>query len=98
MSTPSAMKVETTELNPCTVEMKVACTSDQVQSAYDKAYRKAARRVRVPGFRPGAAPKHLAKKYLNLEEVQRLAAEDMIAKRTRKPSETTISSPLANPA
>lgn len=78
MSTPSAMKVETTELNSCTIEMKVACTSDQVQSAYDKAYRKAAKRVRVPGFRPGAAPKHLAKKYLNLEEVQRLAAEDMI--------------------
>ncbi|MEO7454233.1 MAG: trigger factor [Fimbriimonadales bacterium] len=72
------MKVETTELNPCTIELKVACTSDQVQSAYDKAYRKAAKRVRVPGFRPGAAPKHVAKQYLNLEEVKRIAAEDMI--------------------
>ncbi len=72
------MKVESTEINPCTVELKVACSPDQVQSAYEKAYRKAGKRVRVPGFRPGAAPKHLAKKYLNLEEVQRLAAEDMI--------------------
>jgi len=72
------MKIESTEINPCTVELKVACSSDQVQTAYDKAYRKASKRVRVPGFRPGAAPKHLAKKYLNLEEVQRLAAEDMI--------------------
>jgi trigger factor len=72
------MKVETTELNPCTIEIKVACTSDQVQSAYDKAYRKASKRVRVPGFRPGAAPKHVAKQYLNVEEVGRLAAEDMI--------------------
>lgn len=72
------MKIESTEINPCTVELKVACSPDQVQTAYDKAYRKASKRVRVPGFRPGAAPKHLAKKYLNLEEVQRLAAEDMI--------------------
>jgi trigger factor len=72
------MKVETTELNPCTIEIKVACTTDQVQSAYDKAYRKASKRVRVPGFRPGAAPKHVDKQYLNVEEVGRLAAEDMI--------------------
>ena len=72
------MNIESTEINPCTIELKVACSADQVQDAYDKAYRKAGKRVRVPGFRPGAAPKHLAKKYLNLEEVQRLAAEDMI--------------------
>ena len=34
--------------------------------------------VESPLTDPGAAPKHLAKKYLNLEEVQRIAAEEMI--------------------
>jgi len=78
MTTTAEMQIQSQELNPCTVELTVTCAPEQVRTGYDKAYRRAAKRVKVPGFRPGTAPKGVARKYLNLEEVNRLAAENIV--------------------
>lgn len=65
------MKVESKELNPCTIEMSITCDAETVTAGFEKAYKKAGKRVRVPGFRPGAAPVSMVKKNVNPEEVRR---------------------------
>ena len=56
---------------------EVTCTleGEKWQKAIDDAFRKLARKVEVKGFRKGQAPKNLAEKYINHNEVLLEAAE-----------------------
>ncbi len=55
------MQVTREELNPCTIKLSIVASEDLVRQGFDRAYKQASRDVRIPGFRPGAAPKHLVK-------------------------------------
>lgn len=72
------MQVSREDLNPCTVKLTVVCTADQVKAAYDKAYKQAAKRVRIPGFRPGHAPKHLVQQSVAPEAITEMAQENLL--------------------
>lgn len=72
------MQVTREDLNPCTVKLTVVCTTEQVQLAYDKAYKQAAKRIRIPGFRPGHAPKHLVQQNVAREAIQEMAQENLL--------------------
>jgi len=74
------MQVTREDLNPCTVKLNVVCSPEQVAQAFDKAYRQAAKRVRIPGFRPGHAPKHLVQQSVAPEAIRDMAAENVIEK------------------
>jgi trigger factor len=41
------------------VRLKVAVPASEFEAAIDAAFRKLAREVRIPGFRPGKAPRRL---------------------------------------
>lgn len=73
------MQVVTEELNPCTLLLKVTCSEEQVREGFDRAYKKAAKRLRIPGFRPGAAPKNVVKQYANPEYIQELARQEIVS-------------------
>jgi len=73
------MQVTSEELNPCTLLLKVTCSEEQVRAGFDKAYKKAAKRIRIPGFRPGAAPKSVVKQYANPEYVLELARQEIVS-------------------
>ena len=79
MTASTAMQVESHEINPCTVELTVRCAPEQVRTGYEKAYRRAAKRVKVPGFRPGTAPKAILRNYVNADAVKDFAAQEIVS-------------------
>jgi trigger factor len=72
------MQVTREDLNPCTVKLNIACSAEQVKEAFDKAVKSIAKEIRLPGFRPGHAPKAMVEKYINPEELYRQAADELI--------------------
>lgn len=72
------MQVTREDLNPCTVKLNIVCSSEQVKDAFDRALKSIAKEVRLPGFRPGHAPKHMVEKMINPEELYRQAADELI--------------------
>jgi trigger factor len=57
--------VETLEGNK--VRLKVAVPADEFEKAMDAAFRKLAREVRIPGFRPGKAPRRILEARIGTE-------------------------------
>lgn len=73
------MQVTVSRLSPVLVEFDVQITADRVRSELDKAYSQVARSARVPGFRPGKAPRKVLTHYFGAkvaaDVVQRLVDE-----------------------
>lgn len=58
------MKVTAEKIPQSKVLLRIEIPPEQVQEAIDKTYRDISRRVRVPGFRPGKAPRSLVERYV----------------------------------
>lgn len=78
MSSETALQVTQEELNPCTLLLTVECSTDQVRAGFEKAYKAAAKRIKIPGFRPGAAPRNVVKQYADPQWVNEVAREEII--------------------
>jgi len=61
----TAMQVTREELNPCTIKLTVVCDEAQIKEGYDKAVKQFAKKVKVPGFRPGTAPKAMVEQMIS---------------------------------
>ncbi len=72
------MQIVREDLNPCTILLKVQCSSAQVGAGFGRAYRKASKKIKVPGFRPGTAPLHLVKQYVDPAWLNEVAAEEIV--------------------
>lgn len=72
------MQVTRQDLNPCTVELAIVCAPEQVKDGLDKAFKKVAKQVRLPGFRPGHAPRSVVEKYVRKEAVAEEAVDGII--------------------
>ncbi len=72
------MTVTREELNPCTVRLNIVCAPEQVTTGFDRAYKDAGKKVRVPGFRPGHAPRHLVKQSVDKEALYESAADHIV--------------------
>lgn len=68
--------VETLEGNK--VRLRVAVPADEFESAIDAAFRKLAREVRIPGFRPGKAPRRILEAHLGSELAREQALRDAL--------------------
>jgi trigger factor len=68
--------VETLEGNK--VRLRVAVPASEFESALDAAFRKLAREVRIPGFRPGKAPRRLLEAHLGTEVARDQALRDAL--------------------
>jgi len=79
MATLTEMKVSREDLNTCTIKLDVICTPDQVKAGFDKAYRQYGKQVRVPGFRPGHAPRHILEKIASPQQLAEAAAEIIVS-------------------
>src|SRR5947209_8370136 len=69
------MQINREDLNPCTVQLEISCDPEQVKEGFNRAYKEAAKSVKIPGFRPGHAPRALVEKQINKEVVDEVAAE-----------------------
>lgn len=59
---PDGIRVTTAAESPVRMRVEVEVGADRVKRAYAEAYRDLARRVHVPGFRPGKAPRSVLEK------------------------------------
>ena len=60
------------------VRLRVAVPASEFETAIDAAFRKLAREVRIPGFRPGKAPRRLLEAHLGTEIAREQAIRDSV--------------------
>ena len=75
---PTKIAVTKTELNPCTIQLEVVCTTAQVEAGFASALKEIGKRVKVPGFRPGQAPTKMVEKMLDPRAVMEEAADVIV--------------------
>jgi len=78
------MQVTREDLNSCTVRLNVVCSTEQVADAFDRALKTIAKEVRLPGFRPGHAPKHMVEKMVNERDLYNQAADELVKRTFQK--------------
>lgn len=72
------MQITREDLNTCTVKLTIECAPEQVSDAFDRALKAIVKEVRLPGFRPGHAPKHMVEKMVSQEELYKQAADELV--------------------
>jgi trigger factor len=72
------MQVTREDINPCTVKLTIACEPAQVQEGFNKAFKQISKKIRLPGFRPGHAPRSVLEKYVPKEEVAEEAVDGIV--------------------
>lgn len=72
------MQVTREDLNPCTVKLRVVCDPEEVKHGFEAAFRQISKNVKLPGFRPGKAPRSMIESLVSLQELNELAAEEIV--------------------
>ncbi|MHB8635482.1 MAG: trigger factor [Fimbriimonadaceae bacterium] len=72
------MQVTREDLNPCTVLLTVTLASEEVKDAFERSFRNAAKTVRLPGFRPGHAPRAMLEKVIDPAQLYDTTADHLI--------------------
>jgi trigger factor len=75
------VRVTTHEQSPVIRRLEVEVDPTRVRNAFDRAYRDLSRRARVPGFRPGKAPRGVLEKMFGgqvREEIERLLVAESL--------------------
>lgn len=79
------MKVTAEKIPQSKVLLRIEIPPEQVQEAIEKTYRDVSRRIRVPGFRPGKAPRSLVERYVGgPQTIQEEGVERLIDDSFRK--------------
>ena len=74
------MQVTREDLNPCTVKLTVVLDPEEVQQGYDAAFRQLTKKIKLPGFRPGKAPKAMLESVVPPQDWNEAAAEEIVRK------------------
>lgn len=72
------MQVKVSEPSMCERTLEVTVGADQVEGAYQKAFTRAMKRLRLPGFRPGKVPAPMARKYIHDENLGTDVVEEVV--------------------
>jgi trigger factor len=80
------------------VKLHVAVPADEFERALDAAFRKLAKEVRVPGFRPGKAPRRLLEAQFGTEAARRQALQDSLPDYYADAVESEQVDPIAAPS
>ncbi|GAB4444482.1 MAG: trigger factor [Anaerolineae bacterium] len=89
------MKVTTEALERCETLLTVEIDPKQEQNLLQKAAKKIARQVRIPGFRPGKAPYSVVVRRFGLETLQQEVLEDSVDKLVQDALAETSITPYA---
>ena len=72
------MQVTREDLNPCTVKLNVVCDANEVKEGFDKAFKQISKKIKLPGFRPGHAPRAMLESLISKEELYDSATENIV--------------------
>jgi trigger factor len=72
------MELTREDLNPCTVRVAVKASPDQVKDAFDRALKQISKKISLPGFRKGHAPRAMLENLVNKEELYDEAANILV--------------------
>lgn len=72
------MQVTRQDLNPCTVSLEIVCDPEQVKEGFERALKQIAKSIKLPGFRPGHAPRAMVEGLIPKEELFDEAAEIIV--------------------
>lgn len=78
------MQVTREELNPCTLKLTIVCEPQEVTEGFNRAFKQIAKKVKLPGFRPGHAPRAMLEGMVSKEELYDEAAEHIVRNSFKK--------------
>jgi len=91
------MKVHMEEQSRRQVLLRVELEPQEMEAGLDRASRRLAGQVRVPGFRPGKAPRYLVERYVGRERLLAEALEDLLSSTYEKALRENGIEALASP-
>lgn len=74
------MTVTREDLNTCTIKLTIVCEPEEVKEGFEKAFKQIAKGVRLPGFRPGHAPRAMVEPLIAKQELYNEAADQLVKK------------------
>lgn len=72
------MKVTLERLPESRVQLAIEVDQDRVEKSLDAAYKRLAARSRIPGFRPGKAPRHIVERHFGRDGLIREALDRLV--------------------
>jgi trigger factor len=72
------VKVTTERLPQSQVRLQIEVEPERLERAMDQAYRRVVHRARIPGFRPGKAPRPMVERYLGRETLLQEALDRLV--------------------
>ena len=72
------MKVSTEKLPESQVALQIEVDDDRLQKAIDSAYRRMASKAKIPGFRPGKAPRAIVERHFGEETIRQEAIDRLM--------------------
>jgi trigger factor len=92
------VKVTVERMPQSSVSLDIVAESDEFSKAMDKAYRKISRQVRIPGFRPGKAPRQIVEQRLGREVIVEEAQREIMDGLYRQALEQEELTPVSEPS
>lgn len=83
------IEVQKEQLEPCKVALNIQVPPEQVARTLDSVFTQFAKRVTVPGFRRGKAPRKLVERYIDQDAVKEAAVEKLVRDAYRQALEQT---------
>ncbi len=75
-----ALKIDTTPLPGSKLEIRVEADEQEVEKAYDRVFSHLQEEARIPGFRPGKAPRALLERRFDADTLRQLAWQEFLEK------------------
>lgn len=91
------MRTQVERIGKSRVKLQVEVDADRLQEAVERAYRRLVRRVHVPGFRPGKAPRRILEMRIGKDALRREALEELIPQVYREAAEQAAIEPVDEP-
>jgi trigger factor len=91
------MQVIVSEPSMCERTLEVTVPPEQVEGAYQKAFSRAVKRLRLPGFRPGKVPIPMAKKYIGDENLGSDVVDEVVPKAYMEALKQNNLQPISQP-
>lgn len=91
------MKVTLERLPESRVQMDIEVDQERVDKQFDAALRRMSQRARVPGFRPGKAPKAMVERFLGRERIMSEALDKLVTECYNEALDTEAVDAVAQP-